>query len=81
MFFCRSFTIQSTNALINGDTLTVYGTNLYSNTIFAKYVGGQIQTDTFTTQAINFYFTVYNTDNPYCTLNPPIGTVAIQDIS
>jgi hypothetical protein len=69
--------VYASTQLINGDGLVIYGENLLYQSIFAKYVGGQIQTDTFYTQAINLYLTVYNTDSAYCVLKNPIATVAM----
>jgi hypothetical protein len=42
---------------------------------------GSIVTATFTTKAINFVFTVYNTESTYCTANPPTATVTMEDVN
>lgn len=81
LFFCRSFTVYSTNQLVNGNTLTVAGLALRNITIKAKYVGGLIESDTFYTMAINVRLKVYNTDNYFCTYKRPTATIAMEDVT
>lgn len=80
LFYCRSFNIYSSNQLINGKILTIYGKDLLSKSINAKYVGGTIKTDTFYTKTINLRLKVVNTNSPYCINKVPIATVAMHDV-
>ena len=45
LFLCRSFTLISSDELINGNTIVMQGSNLLKITTKAKYVGSTLVTD------------------------------------
>ena len=60
LFFCRSFTVDSSTQIINGNTFTITGTNLKSVTSNTKQDGNSVATGVFETRALHLIMRIEN---------------------
>ena len=58
----------------------VNGLDLRQKLINAMYSAGSVTQALFFTKAINLKLQVYNTDQVQCIANPPVATVAMEDV-